>query len=308
MTTTPTVSVGMPVYNGEAFVKSAIDAILAQTFGDLELVISDNASEDGTEEICREAARLDSRIRYLRADENRGAAWNYNNVFKASTGRFFRWAAHDDLCAPTHLERCVQALTEGDPSIVLAYPRATVVDENGVWQADYDEPFGLSDPEPHVRLGRLTRHLVKGNMLFGLMRSSALARTRLHGAYATGDWVLIAELALQGPFLEVPERLFVRRRHPGMSRVANATLEDVAEFFAPGSGVKASGEFSRLFREFLVAIHRAPVGRAERARAYCTFVPLYVARHKRALGREARRALARGGNGSPRHHDPMGAR
>lgn len=307
MSAPPPVSVGMPVYNGEQFVGEAIDAILAQTFADFELVVSDNASTDGTAEICREAARRDPRVRYVRADENRGAAWNYNNAFLASTGGLFRWAAHDDLCAPTHLERCVQALAEAGPRVVCAYPRAQVVDEQGRWRADYDEPLDLSDPSPHVRLAQITKHLVKGNLLFGLVRRDALARTRLHGAYATGDWVLIAELALQGPYVEVPERLFLRRWHEGMSRVANPKLEDIAEFFAPGSSETAKGEFTRLFTEFLVAIAHAPLSRAERARAYATFVPLYVARHKRALWREAKGALRRGPSTSGRGKQLMGA-
>jgi glycosyltransferase involved in cell wall biosynthesis len=287
----------MPVYNGELYVGAAIDSLLVQTFSDFELIISDNGSTDRTQEICHDAARLDERIRYLRNQQNRGAAWNYNRVFTESTGRLFRWAAHDDLCTPKHLERCVDTLTTGLRSIVLAYPRAVVVDENGDQIGEYDEPCDLSHPAPHVRLARLTRHLVKGNMLFGLVRREAMVRTRLHGAFASGDWVLIAELALQGPFVEVPERLFVRRFHPEMSRLANRTLEDMAEFFAPGSGRDAGGEFSRLFREFLVAIRRAPLDPVERARALGTFVPLFVARHKRALGREAWQALTHSGGG-----------
>ena len=106
---TPRVSIGMPVYNGAQFLEQAIESILAQTFTDLELVISDNASDDDTAAISNVYARKDSRIRYHRQSRNVGAAANYNFVFARSRGTFFKWAAHDDLTAPTFVERCVGA-------------------------------------------------------------------------------------------------------------------------------------------------------------------------------------------------------
>ena len=106
----PRVSIGMPVYNGADHVAKAIQAILSQTFEDFELVISDNASSDGTDQICRRYAALDPRIRYCRNDHNLGAAANYNRVFELARAEYFKWAAHDDLYAPEYLERCVAEL------------------------------------------------------------------------------------------------------------------------------------------------------------------------------------------------------
>ncbi len=77
----PAVSIGLPVYNGDNFLAEAIDSILRQTMEDFELIISDNASTDRTEEICREYAAGDSRIRYYRNESNLGAMANYNLVF-----------------------------------------------------------------------------------------------------------------------------------------------------------------------------------------------------------------------------------
>ena len=106
----PRVSIGMPVFNGENYLAEALDSLLTQTFSDFELIISDNASTDKTEEICRAYAVRDQRIRYFRNQENLGASRNYNRVFELSSGEYFKWAAHDDLCAPEFLGRCVDVL------------------------------------------------------------------------------------------------------------------------------------------------------------------------------------------------------
>ena len=111
-------SIGMPIYNGDEFLKEAIESLLNQTFEDFEIIISDNASTDQTQQICRYYADLDPRIRYYRCKENLGAAWNYNRVFELSYGEYFKWAAHDDYCAPSFFERCVEAL-DRDRNIIL---------------------------------------------------------------------------------------------------------------------------------------------------------------------------------------------
>ena len=97
---TPKVSIGMPVYNGEGYIQSAIESILQQDFTDFELIISDNGSNDKTQAICKQFAQIDSRVIYHRSDRNRGAAWNYNRLFDLSRGEYFKWQAHDDLCRP----------------------------------------------------------------------------------------------------------------------------------------------------------------------------------------------------------------
>jgi glycosyltransferase involved in cell wall biosynthesis len=108
----PKVATGMPVWNGEKFVSEAIESILAQTYGDFELVISDNASTDATAEICHDYAKQDARIRYIRQKTNIGAAPNYNEVFRHSSGQYFKWAAHDDVLAPEFIGECVRCWTK----------------------------------------------------------------------------------------------------------------------------------------------------------------------------------------------------
>ncbi|GAF67255.1 unnamed protein product, partial [marine sediment metagenome] len=115
----PLVSIGMPVYNGERYIRQALDTLVAQTFTDFELIISDNASIDSTSEICLEYAARDKRIRYYRNERNMKTAWNFNRVFELSSGEYFMCASHDDWWAPNYLSSCLEALSSSE-SIVLA--------------------------------------------------------------------------------------------------------------------------------------------------------------------------------------------
>src|SRR5215813_13707549 len=126
----PRVTIGLPVYNGERFLEQTLDSLLVQSYADFELIISDNASTDRTEEICRVYALKERRIRYSRNEANRGYAWNYNHLFALSTGEYFKWATADDVCQPNYLARCVDVL-DSDPSIVLAFPKTRFIDETG---------------------------------------------------------------------------------------------------------------------------------------------------------------------------------
>ncbi len=282
----PPVSIGMPVYNGERYVRGAIHALLEQSYTDFDLVISDNGSSDATQEICSEVASRDPRVRYVRADENRGAAWNHNWVFHETGGRYFRWASYDDLVAPTYLQRLVETLDEAPPTTVLAQSLTMLIDEDGAEVGPWNERFDLSSNHASNRLRQLVRHLIQANVFYGLIRRDALERTRLHGAYPSADWVLLAELALIGRFEVVPERLFFRRVHPEMSRFAHKGVFEVAEWFAPGAGEEAQPEFLRLFVEHLRAIARTKLGAGERARSFGLFLPTWFVRHRRRMASE----------------------
>jgi glycosyltransferase involved in cell wall biosynthesis len=279
MPTAVTVSIGVPVYNGGRFLATSLDSLLAQTFGDFELVISDNASTDRTEEICREYAARDSRVRYLRHETNRGAAWNFNSLVTQTAGTYFKWATHDDVHAPTYVERCLDVLRSGGERVVLAYPRTQIVDEDGRFLRDYHDGLDLRQPTPHERLRSLVDNLVLGNPMFGLARRSALERTRLNGSFPSSDYVLLAELALLGEIWEVPETLFFRRDHPETSRRAHGSKNELAEWFQPGAGKQPVREFTRLFTEHLRSIHSLPLGRLERLRCDVTFADVWLRRN-----------------------------
>lgn len=230
----PVISIGLPVYNGENFLQEAIESILAQTLTDFELIISDNHSTDKTEEICRKYLRQDKRIRYYRNSENLGAAWNYNQVFKLATGKYFKWASHDDIIAPSYLEQCVRVLEE-NPLGILVYPKAKIIDEFSQEQEIYTENIAIEDFTPHQRFYQLleTFGWYHGTQIFGVFRRKNLEKTQLIRNYAHSDRVLLAELALQGQFFEVPEFLFYRRVHPQISQRANPNDEKFTVWFDP---------------------------------------------------------------------------
>ncbi len=258
----PLVSIGMPVYNGERFLEKAIDSILGQTHTELELIISDNASTDRTEEICRAYAARDNRVKYSRNEKNLGAAENYNRVFRVSSGRYFKWAAHDDVCAPEFVERCVEVL-DSDASVVLCYPRSDFIDATGRRLEVHHEEFDYPHPRPHQRLRTWLMDQSGGwcNLVFGLMRSSVLRETALIGKYDSSDYNLVGELALLGKIRRLPQPLFFRRDHPGRSALANPGAVKSTLWF--DSSAKTEGVYFPRWRwlsEYVKAVFRLRIG------------------------------------------------
>src|SRR5918992_3329928 len=124
------VSIGVPVHNGGTYLAEVLEGLLAQSFEDFEIVISDNASTDCTAEICHAYRNKDPRVRYFRSEQNLGAAWNHNRVFELSVAPLIKWAACDDLHEPLFLERCVDAL-HADTGVVLSHTYVKMIDERG---------------------------------------------------------------------------------------------------------------------------------------------------------------------------------
>jgi glycosyltransferase involved in cell wall biosynthesis len=219
--TNPKVTIGVPVYNGEKYLAAALDTLLAQSFEDFELIISDNASTDRTEEIARAYAARDGRVHYERSLTNRGCAWNHNQVFALARGRYFRWAAHDDLSAPTLLARTVELLDER-PDVVWCHARSSHIDAAGALLPPphaQDVSYVTRDMDavsresaaPHQRFRAVL--LGAGGCLdaFGLMRSEVVRRTGLRLPFYGDDKVFVAELGLHGRYAEIPETLFFVR-------------------------------------------------------------------------------------------------
>jgi glycosyltransferase involved in cell wall biosynthesis len=213
MSSPPLVSVGVPVWNGGKYLRQTFLSILGQSVSDLELIISDNASTDETESICREVAASDPRVKYVRQRENMGGPANWNFVFSMAEGRFFKWATANDICDREFLRRCLEALC-GDEELVLAYPRTAFIDGAGQVVGKYEKDPDVSDPDPCERFRRLVLRTGLNNAQQGLVRASALRSTRLERSYESGDLPLMTELALQGPWKLIPEHLLLRRMAP----------------------------------------------------------------------------------------------
>ena len=263
--TGPKVSIGLPVFNGECYLSAAIDSLLAQTLEDFELIVCDNASTDGTEDICRRYASRDRRIRYARHARNIGAAQNFNAAFRLGTAPYVKWAAYDDLVHPTFLERCV-AVLERDHSVVLAFARTQVIGPDGEYVVDSPGSLHLMQARPSDRLRHLFANLQLCDAQYGVIRRDVLGRTALFRNFVGADVCLLAELSLYGKFFELPDYLFSRRLHPAASRELNA--RDLAAFFDAGAiaGVTLR-EWRHLFAMFRTVL-RAPVPGVEKALAF----------------------------------------
>ena len=211
----PRLSIGLPVFNGEKYLRQALDSILVQTYKDFEIIISDNASTDKTEQICLEYLKKDDRIIYYRNKKNLGFPANYNQTFWLSRGEYFKWAAHDDVLAPEYLEKCIYVL-DNDQTIVLCHSRVRQIDKNGVSVGNYDDKtlHRLGSFKPHERFADLISPRNQCWAIHAVVRSSCLKKTPLHGSYLDADRNLLAELGLIGRMYEIREHLFFRRDHP----------------------------------------------------------------------------------------------
>jgi glycosyltransferase involved in cell wall biosynthesis len=287
----PTVSIGLPVYNGERYLAQAIDALLAQTFEDFELIISDNASDDRTEEICRAYAQRDTRVRYIRQPVNLGADPNHSFVVEQARGRFFKWAGHDDLYEPEFLRLCVEAL-ESHPDVVLAHAGDGIIDESGEVLELSDYRVDTANPQPAARLRSLL-YIPGGNDDYGVMYTDRIRSLPPYGTGGYGsDRVFTAAMALQGRFYHVPQTLYFRRDHP--ARVSRASRRDRAVVNDSRRANRRWNAMPRLHVEYVLgyldAVRRAPLSRAERWR--CWLEVAGWALH-RAVTASARRSRAR---------------
>jgi glycosyltransferase involved in cell wall biosynthesis len=278
----PLVSIGMPVYNGENFIIESLDSLLAQTCTDFELIVCDNASNDRTGEIVQSYAERDSRIRYHRNETNIGASANYNLSFELARGKYFKWAAHDDICAPTYLERCIEAL-ERDPGVVLAYTQAKAIDGQGNLVKVYPGKHYFNSPSPRIRFYEFVVDPHPIVAVFGVMRREVLGRTRLIGKYSGSDRPLLSEMSLLGKFFEVPDYLFFYRFHEAQSWGGAKSRHAMQAWYDPRRAGKITFPHWRLLREHLRSIERAPIGLRDRVSCYF-YMAYWIRKNWRYLG------------------------
>jgi glycosyltransferase involved in cell wall biosynthesis len=261
----PRLTIGLAVYNGENYLAESIEALLGQSFEDFELVISDNASTDGTADICRRYGEQDSRIRYFRQPRNIGGAPNHNFTINQARGELFKTASHDDLYGRDLLKLCIDALDER-PDVVLAHSWSAVIDESGTTINVVDYPVNTAAPQATERFR---------SMLFdgwgddegGVIRMSVLRKTPLHGSHHFADRTFTMEIGLHGPFYMVPEYLYFRRYHSGQAG-ARADIRSRCSNMDPRRKNRLRHPVARLYGEYVwayvSAIHRAPLTASEK--------------------------------------------
>jgi glycosyltransferase involved in cell wall biosynthesis len=274
----PVVSIGLAVYNGEDYLEQAIQSILAQTYTDFELIISDNASTDRTAEICQKYAAIDKRICYSRNETNIGGANNENLTFKLSRGQYFRWAAHDDVCAPTLIEKCVAALEE-HPEAVLCHTYIVEIDGSGKPIKTNTRNNG-QDPDPYIRFRTIASSHDFLEEIYGLVRSEVMQKTRLQLNYTASDRTLLSELGLHGQFHQIQEPLFYKRFHEGNVYLDWRTR--MAWFDNAYQG-RIVFPFWMQFFDYLVTINRVPLSWIDKIKCYAYILGPWFLQHAKNL-------------------------
>ena len=287
MSTVPRLTIGLPVYNGEKYVAESLEALLGQSFTDFELIISDNAATDSTGDICRGYEKQDSRVRYFRQPQNIGLAPNVNFIVGQARGELFKEASHDDLYAYDLLESCVEALDEY-PQVVLAHSWTAKIDGGGNVTEAYEYPLTTASPRAPERF-RSMLFDSGGDDDYGVMRMDVRRRIALMGSHHHADRTITAEIALHGPFYQVPDWLYFRRDHPGQSgqapmrrRCANMDPRRASQWRHPAA--RLYGEY---VWAYISAIRRAPLSVADRRECY-RHLAQWLASHRApgALGQD----------------------
>jgi glycosyltransferase involved in cell wall biosynthesis len=205
------------VYNGEGLVRDALDALLGQTYDNLELIISDNASTDRTGEICQEYATKDRRIKYYRNPMNVGVYANYRRLVTLATGEYFMWAAVDDLKPPDAIERCVNALSRNHRAVMahgIVLVRAPGADD----LVEFPNAVQATDKNAAARIRLFTRGIEHNAMLYGLYRLNALKQATF-GSHMGQDYLLCLQMCLLGEveYVGVPLIVFRQRQTAPMA-------------------------------------------------------------------------------------------
>lgn len=230
MTAPPLVSIGMPVYNGAVYLEEALESLLGQSHPRLEILISDNASDDGTQEICERFAASNACIKYVRQPTNRGPFANFNFVASLARGEYFMWAAHDDLWDSQWVERLLNRLA---PGVFVAIGRLVQIDSAGQTIRDYGD---LSFEGPSWL--RLTRYFFaeewagKANLIYGLCRTRAVReiefKARTVGGYGA-DMHFVFDCLRHGtavcdPSVALYKRYATPRRGHRLTRALRSVL------------------------------------------------------------------------------------
>ena len=288
------VSIGMPVFNGEKYLRESIGSILSQTFQDFVLIISDNASTDHTQEICQQYARQDNRISYYRNERNIGGPTNYNRVFELSSSEYFKWAAYDDVLAPEFLNKCVKELDK-DPSLVGCHCRTGRIDQSGNFLGYYNEGLlkKIDSPKPHERFRDLIGLYYTTTPFHGVYRARWFARSQRHGSYIGADRNLVAELSLMGRIYEIPECLFFWREHPDSytSMFYGSDRKDTLDRLRAEAAwwSKENGTYFPHWKncvEYFRSVNRVPLKLSERFLCYNQIFGWFIEEGRRFMARD----------------------
>jgi glycosyltransferase involved in cell wall biosynthesis len=263
----PIVSIGLPTFNRSQSLKIAIDSVLAQDCRDIELIISDNASTDSTQELCLKCSANDARIRYIRQLANQGAGANFKTVLTEARGKYFMWISDDDWLDPSYVSRCLAEL-DADASLALVCGASMYIGDPG------HETVGVTvSAMQDSAFDRVLHFYSKVNdngTFYGLARRDVLLKYPPPNVLG-GDWLHVARLALFGK-IKTLDDVFINRSRAGASadvrllarahgmseRAARQPHRSIARTVAMDIGFRSS-EYSRLgfIRRWILALRSA---------------------------------------------------
>lgn len=203
--TEPKVSIGIPVFNGAKTLAKTIESAINQNYTNLEIIISDNCSTDGTQAIAEAYKSRDSRIKYIRQEKNYGMTANFSKVFEYATGEFFMWAAHDDQHDPAFISKCLPILLR-DPEAGLCVPRTQAYFRGEVTWVSSMKTFTRIRSRAKLYEETLKHFPAVG--MYGLYRSSRVAKTQLWRNFTGADLVFVQDLVLHGNIAICEDILF----------------------------------------------------------------------------------------------------
>lgn len=274
--TPPLVSIGMVIYNEEQYIREALDSLISQDFKDFELIISDNASLDSTQQICLDYASRDNRIRYYRNDTNIGAIENFNRVFKLSSGKYFMWAGGHDLWSENYISDCLNIM-EKNPNVIVAHPKTIWIDENA---EELNIKSGFIDTQGEWIISRFNITVWSDqNMIYGLIRSESLDKTRLFRRTSAPDELLLAELSLFGDFAYAQKASWYQRK----IRKTDNTKLYIERCFSTNKKFKIRLPHWRLFYEYTNLIWKGPITLMQKLALTVCIIPLIFVKHKSGL-------------------------
>ena len=215
ITNRPLVSICIPVFNEEKYIERTITNVLSQTYDNFEVVISDNASTDQTENICRQLAKENSRVKYFRSPHKCSQNENFNRVFKLSKGQFTLWLGGHDWLDTHYIEQCIAKFDE-NPEFVLVTTYKKHIDDDGVEYYKEYKGTMLNLKSPCKRFSRMLWFLTSDYLYIGpvcsMMRRSVLEKTGLIKTILYADFILALEMSLMGPWGHVPKCLHYRKK------------------------------------------------------------------------------------------------
>jgi glycosyltransferase involved in cell wall biosynthesis len=285
------VSIGLPVYNGAHRLEEVVWSVLAQDHQRIELVISDNASTDDTEEVCRSLARADSRIVYHRQPRNVGLLNNFVHAIRVASGTYFRWIGDDDWMAPDYVSRCLSVFAE-DERRVLVTTQLAYTGQDGITRSDPGYTgTRMSTIDPVARFTEMLRLLNQSSLLvdplYGMVRRAPVAAIRRRNMLRE-DEVFATKLALAGPWGHVPEILAHRNTR-------NTRITEVARFLGVPSW-QAHFSSTLQCREILQWLQECGLTEPQRRQARAALGHMYFHRQRKTAAHRSRKLarIARG--------------